>query len=164
MTRETDAQTRLERLKVLVAKELHHLQGTDQRLFVELFTPAQVERLEGEPELAERVEAFSSRFGRVQDTLGDKLLPAYLVAHGEKPATFIENLDRAERLGLIIDAQAWLDMRKLRNQMVHDYIEDPLVLASALNAGHAFVSILVAAAARFGVYDRSASISSENEA
>jgi hypothetical protein len=39
-------------------------------------------------------------------------------------------------------------MRNLRNQMVHEYVEDPTVLASALQSGHAFVSVLVAAADR----------------
>lgn len=37
-------------------------------------------------------------------------------------------------------------MRNLRNQMVHEYVEDPVVLNSALQTGHAFVPALVAAA------------------
>lgn len=37
-------------------------------------------------------------------------------------------------------------MRQLRNQMVHEYIEDPAVLADALNAGHRFVPALCAIA------------------
>lgn len=144
------AQERLQRIVLLVRKELSHLKATDSRLFAEPFTAQRARQLDQDIDLAERVEAFVSRFGRLQDTLGDKLLPAYLVAHGERAATFVENLDRAERLGLIRDAQAWLDMRRLRNQMVHEYIEDPVVLASALDAGHAFVPELAAAAARLG--------------
>ena len=41
-----------------------------------------------------------------------------------------------------------MEMRKLRNQMVHEYIEDMAVLASALRSGHAFVPTLVATANR----------------
>ena len=37
-------------------------------------------------------------------------------------------------------------MRNLINQMVHEYVEDPAVLASALQSGHAFVPALIAAA------------------
>jgi hypothetical protein len=70
--------------------------------------------------------------------------------HGEKIATFVDNLDRAERLGLIENAQTWIDLRRLRNQMIHEYVEDPAVLASALEAGHAFVAVLVAVAKRLG--------------
>lgn len=37
-------------------------------------------------------------------------------------------------------------MRNLRNQMVHEYLEDPAVLSSALQTGHAFVSALISTA------------------
>ena len=86
------------------------------------------------------------RFGRLQDTVGDKLLPLLLAAPGEKTAAAIDNLDRAERLGLIGSADQWMTMRNLRNQMVHEYVEDPVVLISALQSGHSFVPTLIAAA------------------
>jgi len=95
--------------------------------------------------LAERLDAFVSRFGRLQDNLGDKLLPQLLSAMAEKPATAIDNLDKAERLGWIESAQMWLEIRKLRNQMVHEYIEDLAILTSALQTGHQHVATLVAA-------------------
>jgi hypothetical protein len=41
-----------------------------------------------------------------------------------------------------------MEMRRLRNQMVHEYIEDLAVLTSALRTGHAFVPTLVLAARR----------------
>ena len=142
---------RWKRLSILVEKELKHLLSTNSRLFAEPFTAEKAIRLGEDEDLAERTEAFVSRFGRLQDTLGDKLLPAYLVVHGERTATFMENLDRAERLGLIRDAQAWFDMRQLRNQMVHEYIDDPVVLATALQAAHRFVPELAAVAGRMTV-------------
>ena len=86
------------------------------------------------------------RFGRLQDTVGDKLLPLLLTALGEKTSAAIDNLDRAERLGLIKSADEWMIIRNLRNQMVHEYIEDPLILSSALQTGHAFVPALIVAA------------------
>lgn len=36
-------------------------------------------------------------------------------------------------------------MRTLRNQMVHEYVEDVVILTSALQSGHAFVATLVTA-------------------
>jgi hypothetical protein len=136
---------RLQFLARVVRKECQHLTTTDQRLFEGMFTLEQATHLEEDPDLAERVEAFVGRFGRLQDTLGDKLLPLLLVALGEKTSAVIDNLDRAERLGLISSADAWLTMRNLRNQMVHEYVEDPVVLTSALQTGHAFVPELIAA-------------------
>ena len=137
---------RLQFLARVVRKECQHLVSTDQRLFDQPFTEARASQLETDPDLAERVDAFVGRFGRLQDTVGDKLLPMLLMALGEVPAAAIDNLDRAERLGFLDSADEWVAMRQLRNQMVHEYVEDLTVLASALQTGHAFVSALVAVA------------------
>lgn len=136
MTVEPKIALRLQFLVRVVRKECRHLSGTDLRLFVSGFTQAQ----------AERVEAFVGRFGRLQDTLGDKLLPLLLTALGEKTSASIDNLDRAERLELIKSADEWMIMRNLRNQMIHEYVEDPVVLINALQSGHAFVPTLIAGA------------------
>ena len=146
MTVEPKNVLRLRFLARVVRKECQHLATTDQRLFASAFTLAQAGQLEANPDLAERVEAFVGRFGRLQDTVGDKLLPLLLAALGERTAAVIDNLDRAERLGLIDSADQWMTMRNLRNQMVHEYVEDPVVLISALQSGHAFVPALIAAA------------------
>lgn len=87
-----------------------------------------------------------SRFGRLQDNLGDKFLPQLLLALAEKPGAAIDNLNLAERLGWIQSTDSWLMMRKLRNQMVYEYIEDLGQLTSALQTGHAHVPQLVSAA------------------
>lgn len=137
---------RLQFLARVVAKESRHLVSTDQRLFDRPFTIERATQMDMDPELAERVEAFVGRFGRLQDTVGDKLLPLLLGALGEIPAAVIDNLDKAERLQLIDSADEWLTMRRLRNQMVHEYVEDPQILADALHTGHEFVATLVAAA------------------
>ena len=142
-------QTRLQFLCRVVQKEARHLQETDARLFTDLFTQEVIERIDSDPVLAERLDAFVSRFGRLQDTLADKFLPALLDAMAESKGPALENLDRAEKLGWLDSVDAWLEMRKLRNQMVHEYIEDLLILSSALRAGHAFVPRLIETANKF---------------
>jgi hypothetical protein len=127
----------------ITQKEIRHLLETDGRLFGDLFTIELAQKIETDPDLAERLDAFVSRFGRLQDNLGDKFLPQLLVALAEKPGAAIDNLDRAERLGWIESAETWLEVRKLRNQMVHEYIEDLAILTSALHAGHRHVTTLV---------------------
>jgi hypothetical protein len=134
---------RLQFLARVVSKECRHLATTDSRLFKGVFSSEQVVQLETDPELAERVEAFVGRFGRLQDTIGDKLLPVILTALGEKKSSAIDNLDRAESLGLLKSADDWMNMRSLRNQMVHEYVEDPVLLANALQTGHSFVPDLI---------------------
>lgn len=139
---------RLEFLARVTDKACQHLQDTDARLFGDLFTVELAQRIEADPLLAERLDAFVSRFGRLQDMVGDKLLPALLTALAERTGPAMDNLDKAEKLGFIESADAWMQMRHLRNQMVHEYIEDLVVLTSALRSGHAFVPALLAAAGR----------------
>lgn len=143
------AAERLVFLRRVVGREKQYLLEVDGRLFSQLDAfKAAVAGNKADPVFTERLDAFVSRFSRLQDTLGDKLLPALLAALAEAPASTIENLDRAERLGLLESADAWLEIRKLRNLMVHEYIEDPELLTNALWAGHAFVPALCATADR----------------
>jgi hypothetical protein len=130
----------------VIEKECLHLASTDQRIFANTTASQALNNLDANVELGERVEAFVGRFARLQDTLGDKLLPLLLTALGEKPSAVLDNLDRAERLNLIRSADEWLTMRGLRNQMVHEYVEDPQVLINALQSGHEFVPVLLSSA------------------
>jgi hypothetical protein len=143
-----DEAARLQFLARVTEKECRYLLDTDQRLFGDLFTTELAGRVTADPLLAERLDSFVSRFGRLQDTVGDKLLRAILNALAEPKGAAIDNLDRAEKLGLIDSVDDWLAMRRLRNQMVHEYIEDLAVLASALRSGHNYVPTLVANARR----------------
>jgi len=145
VTLPANTRARLRFLIRVVIKEARHLETTNKRLFDKPFTKQQAASLDADPELAERVDAFVARFGRLQDTLGDKLLPALLAALGERPMPVIDRLDRAERLGLIPSSAQWMEIRQLRNQMIHEYVEDLSVLADALEMAHDSVAILVAA-------------------
>ena len=137
---------RLSFLVRVVHKECSLLQATDNKLFAQPFTDEHARSVASDPDLAERLDAFVSRFGRLQDTVGDKLLPAVLDGLGETVGAAIDNLDRAEKLGLLASADRWMETRRLRNQMVHEYIEDVAILASALRAAHGFVPQLVVTA------------------
>ena len=146
MTAATPIKLRLAFLARVTEKECGHLLATDKRLFSTELTAQEAIKIAADPLLAERLDAFVARFGRLQDTVGDKLLPSLLEALFETPGPAIDNLDKAERFGFIESADDWMQMRRLRNQMVHEYIEDMAVLSSALRSGHAFVPKLVKAA------------------
>jgi hypothetical protein len=122
--------------------ELLHLQQTDARLFSHPFNSQElISRLQ-DIDFSERVDAFVARFGRLQDLLGDKFLPAWLKAMEEGAGAVLENLDRAEKLGLLSSADDWLAVRKLRNLMVHEYIDHPETLHMALHSAHDHVAML----------------------
>jgi hypothetical protein len=139
---------RLAFLSRVVGREIDYLGQTDSRLFASPLTVDVIRALPIDPSLSERVEAFAARFGRLQDTLGDKLLPALMAAAGERPLAAADNLAWAERIGWIASADRWFALRQLRNRMVHEYIEQPELLVAALQAAHDGVPELFAAAAR----------------
>jgi len=78
---------RLEFLCRVVRKESRLLLDTRQRLFKPGFNPVALATLDSTPDLADRIESFVARFGRLQDTTGDKLLPQVLAALGERVAS-----------------------------------------------------------------------------
>ncbi len=128
---------------------------TDARLFKAKLDAAWVGRLENDDDLAERLDAFVSRFGRMQDTVGDKLIPVLLKSLAEKTGSALDNLNRAEKLGFLPSVEEWLDVRNLRNKLVHEYMSDPAEFAAALNIAHSMVSLLVSAYNSINRYARS---------
>ena len=138
------ARDRLRFLLDTATLEAVHLVGTDSRLFAEAFTPERAALLRGDTLLAERLDAFSARFARLQDTAGDKLLPALLTCLAEPVGSVLDNLDRAARLGLLsATSDDWIAARTLRNRMVHEYIRLPELLAQAVNEAHTAIPMLV---------------------
>ncbi len=108
----------------IVFREGVHLAYSRKRLYTEPIDAAWVEALSGKPELAERLEAFVSRYGRMQDTMADKLFPRWLLVLAERPGSQIETLNRTERLGVLESVESWLEARNLRNRLVHEYMTD----------------------------------------
>ena len=140
---------KIESIRLLALLKIVYREGvlllkTDARLFIAELDAAWVERLENDDDLAERLDAFVSRFGRMQDTVGDKLIPALLRVMAEKTGSALDNLNRAEKLGLLPSVEQWLETRNLRNRLIHEYMFDTREFAQALNKAHAAVSLLVA--------------------
>ena len=88
-----------------VRAEADLLTLTDGRLFALPMDAHRAGTLREDIDLGERVDAFVARFGRLQDTLADKLLPEILNWLGEAVGPAIDNVARAERLGWISDGQ-----------------------------------------------------------
>ena len=140
------AQKRFWQIQRLVDKESLYLQDVAQRLFVQpVITQAWIENLITTPEGRDSLEAFVGKFSRMQDTLIDKLLPHCLAAVGEKTGSALDNLNRADRLGLLSNPDQWLAMRHLRNRLVHEYVEDKADLAAALNLARGMAAALLTA-------------------
>ncbi|MBK7815607.1 MAG: hypothetical protein IPJ52_15670 [Rhodocyclaceae bacterium] len=129
----TSMHERLAQVLTLLDKEDRLLSGVRNRLFQgPTLDAARLAALLETPEGIDRLESFTSKFCRMQDTFVDKLLPIYLRSLGELAGSAIDNLRRAEQLGLIDNAESWVEMRLLRNRLVHEYVDNVVVLAEQL--------------------------------
>lgn len=144
----TDSKVIVEQLILVTAKESRYLMRTANRLMASRIDVAWVKSLEESDENSEMLDAFVSRYGRLQDTLGDKLIPALLRATLEKTGSQLDNILRAEKLGWIESTESWIELRELRNRMVHEYMETPEDLFEALQQALRSVPILIEAQKR----------------
>ena len=80
------------------------------------------------------------RFGRLQDAIGTRLLPALLqvIEEWRDNEPFLDKLNRAEKLGLLPSAEQWHLLRDLRNQTAHESPEQPQLVLDNLRrlVGH----------------------------
>lgn len=80
-------------------------------------------------------DQFIVRFSKLQDAMGAKLLPAVIeLTHEEGELnTFIDKLNRLEKIGALDSVEQWLKLREMRNQFAHDYPDDPEIQSALLN-------------------------------
>ena len=93
----------------------------------------------------EHIDQFLFRFAKLQDAIGEKLfmlLLEFLKEENTRTRPFIDILNRLEQLGFLDDKNVWLELRKIRNNIAHQYEEEPKQAAEALNAIFASKSIL----------------------
>jgi hypothetical protein len=152
MSRIQDRLFLITQLVKVTEKEARYLTRTANRLNELNINLSWVESLDNNDLHSEMLDAFVSRYGRLQDTLGDKLLPAMLRGSLEKTGSQLDNLLRAEKLGWIESTQIWIEMRELRNRLVHEYIESPGNLLSALQQALKWVTILIETQDRMANY------------
>lgn len=122
----------------LAVREASHLSYSRRTLFAQPMDLSWVEKLAERDDLAEKIDAFVSRFARLQDHIGEKLIPRFASLLGEQPKSLLDALAYAERMGWIESAEEFVGIRKLRNLLVHEYMSSPdLFLGALLSADHA---------------------------
>jgi hypothetical protein len=93
----------------------------------------------------EHIDQFLFRFAKLQDAMGEKLfmlLLEFLKEEHTRAKPFIDILNRLEQLGLLENKNVWLELRKVRNNIAHQYEDEPQQAAEALNAIYAAKPIL----------------------
>lgn len=87
-------------------------------------------------DLLKLLDQLAYRFGKLQDTLGTRVLPGVLDLSEEplqESAPFGAKLQRLERLRVLPSVNQWRTLRELRNQLAHEYVDAPALKAAALN-------------------------------
>ncbi|MGH8548745.1 MAG: hypothetical protein ACRERU_09140 [Methylococcales bacterium] len=91
------------------------------------------------------LDQLAYRFSKLQDSLGEKVLPGVLELAEEplpEETPFAVKLQRLERLG-VVEVEAWRKLRELRNQVAHEYIDQPVLKAAAINRFLEGVAVLI---------------------
>ncbi len=100
------------------------------------FTPLTGEKLSNlsEDEI-EHIDQYLFRFSKLQDAMGQRLFKNVLLALGEiiEGKSFIDVFDRLEQLEIIDDYDKWLELRVVRNELSHEYEDNPEENTSELN-------------------------------
>lgn len=98
------------------------------------FTPDDV--VEPNAERRRLLDQVAFRFMKLQDSLGEKVLPGLLDLSLEplpEDAPFVQKLNRLERLGALPSVDQWKGLREVRNALAHEYPDHPALQAAAWN-------------------------------
>lgn len=116
--------------------------GLHAQVLSEALTQVQDERPFGAPSVRamaglvrQRLDQTAYRFMKLQDTLGERVLPGLLELADEPladSATFQQKLNRLERLEVIDSAADWRRLRTLRDQIAHEYPDAPEIQAALI--------------------------------
>lgn len=81
------------------------------------------------------IDQYLFRFAKLQDTMGDKLFKLILEKYEENTQNipFIDILNKLEKLGFLPNAKEWIVLRKIRNDISHQYDDEPEEMSQAIN-------------------------------
>ena len=81
------------------------------------------------------IDSFIYRFTKIQDKMGDKLFPSILrnLEEYKNSMALVDVLNRLEKLELLANSDKWIDYRKLRNSLTHEYPNNSDEVLEAIN-------------------------------
>jgi hypothetical protein len=136
----------------LAQTEVTHLAYTHRTLFAQTLNLEWVQLLHEREDQSEKIDAFVSRFGRLQDHIGEKLIPRFSALLGESPKSLLDVLAYAERMGWIDNVDAFVSARKLRNLLVHEYLVDAKLFLEALQSADKATLMLISVVNKIAQY------------
>ena len=94
----------------------------------------------------EAIDQYLFRFAKLQDTLGKQVFKMIVSEYDDTidDLTFLDVLNRLEKIGVLEDVNIWKKLRDVRNNISHQYDDEPEEMAEALNNIFAYKTELIA--------------------
>jgi len=97
--------------------------------------PLSVEKYESLSELeVQAIDQYLFRFAKLQDSIGDKIFRQLISTYIEDcNIPFIDILNKLEKIGFLYSAKEWMNLRKIRNEISHQYADESEEMTKATN-------------------------------
>lgn len=114
----------LDQYKKKLFKALKHLDYSYQKIKI---LPTSLAQLDEEG--LETWESFSARFSRVVDLFLTKYVKAFVLKNDPGfEGSLRDFVNQGEKLGIIDNAEKWIQLREVRNITVHEYADEDLAI------------------------------------
>ncbi|MCF7970321.1 MAG: nucleotidyltransferase domain-containing protein [Methylococcaceae bacterium] len=122
--------------KVLNECDKHLLRINDAYQDMQDFMPLTPDRyIQLSKHQIQAIDQYLYRFTKLQDAMGEKLFKL-VINHFEENGnalSYIDILNKLEKLQLIPSANSWKELREIRNSLAHEYEDNPDEIVSLLN-------------------------------
>jgi uncharacterized protein with HEPN domain len=119
-----------EKRKLVLTQIEEHLASLDKSLVALAYSYEKCSAFEKKNEYnldeQESFEALTSRFARTSDILTQKVLKALFIVLQENIRSIIDAANYLEKLDIIENADDLLNIREIRNQIAHEYVESDI--------------------------------------
>ncbi len=91
--------------------------------------------IELDKDSVQALDQYIFRFSKLQDTMGDKVFKLIFSFYNDttEAVPFLDLLNRLEKLGYLDSAKEWVNLRKIRNDIAHQYDDEPEEASQAIN-------------------------------
>ena len=81
------------------------------------------------------IDQYLFRFSKLQDTICDKVFKLLIMQFNQNSENipFIDILNQLEKIGFLYSAREWINLRKIRNEIAHQYDDEPEDMSQAIN-------------------------------
>ena len=122
--------------KYLEQCEKHLQRMDDAYLHVQKTLPLSHHKYENlDDETVKNIDQFLFRFSKLQDTMGDKVFKLLLEQYNPEfeKLKYLDFLNELEKREIIPSANDWQILRKVRNNIAHQYDDEPEEMSQAIN-------------------------------